>query len=236
MRNFRKWGVIGLVLIVALAAMGCNTVIPTNQGTIDQIHTPLAKDFTSLGLVFSEGVYKSTADGNIFTYYDLLKQAQELGADAIVNVTIDKKSVGTKFLIFDLGSTTNWFGSALAIKYTGSIATASENVVTNTNVSESGVISTTTTTATSNGFILNSGADSAVDAGVSTAKKKTFWNLWGLLKDETSSYQWLTKLPGGGLRHRVFCCSRASPGWFTVWRKKCIVAPDTLKQEEEDCG
>ena len=91
-----------------------------NQGIFgEQINIP-AKDFEPVGLVFTEAVYSINSDvltGDMFTYQDLLKEAQKLRADAIINVVIDKRIERV------LEDTTyirqeTWFGSALAIRYT----------------------------------------------------------------------------------------------------------------------
>jgi hypothetical protein len=172
MKRLGKVGIIGLVLIIGLAVMGCNTLTASNEGAIGTISTPAAKDFTSLGLVFTEGQH-TTGDGAIFTYYELLKKAQELGADTIVNVTIDQKVVGTKFLILDLGTITTWYGSALAIKYTDTLKETS------TVVTEFGTFNGTN-------YVLGSGRGNGgggvlPSAPGATAKPKNFFNLWGLL-------------------------------------------------------
>jgi hypothetical protein len=67
------------------------------------------KDFTSLGIVLAENLIRND-QGEVFTYYALLKEAQKLGADTIINVTIGKKK--------RTGSTEEtWYGAATAIKY-----------------------------------------------------------------------------------------------------------------------
>ena len=67
------------------------------------------KDFTSLGIVLAENVIRDD-QGEVFTYYALLKEAQKLGADTIINVSISKKKrVGV--------TDETWYGAATAIKY-----------------------------------------------------------------------------------------------------------------------
>jgi hypothetical protein len=124
-----KWFVWVLFTLVALAALelsGCATAEAatesTNKGNLgEHIRTPV-KDFQSLGLVFTETRFetaKSGSDeGQIFTYQALLKDAQVLGADAIINVAIDKKIQVTTF---PSNRITTWYGSALAIKYTDTL-------------------------------------------------------------------------------------------------------------------
>jgi hypothetical protein len=95
-----------------------------------------AKDFVSLGMIFATATLTTTSDqnnssstrtteGERFMYYRLLEKAHALGADAIVNVSVDKLTSTNRVKV---GNQTNnvveekWFGSALAIKYTGAIA------------------------------------------------------------------------------------------------------------------
>lgn len=124
-------------LIVAAAVViplaGCGTV-PTsaganheNLGTFGQSVIIPGKDFETRGLVFIETVYQAsggTINGQIFTYQALLKEAQKLGADAIINVTIDRlqQRVPSDEKNYALEKTYSlqetWYGSALAIKYT----------------------------------------------------------------------------------------------------------------------
>jgi hypothetical protein len=71
------------------------------------------KDFTSLGLIFTENVVENAHDneeGTVFTYYGLLKKAKELGADSIINLVID-------VIRDDVARKRTYYGSALAIKY-----------------------------------------------------------------------------------------------------------------------
>ena len=78
-----------------------------------------AKDFETVGLVFTEVSFTAdkSIDGQTFSYRDLLKKANDLGADAIINVVMDKKTdrirEGTK-----VSRKETWYGTALAIKYT----------------------------------------------------------------------------------------------------------------------
>ena len=100
----------------------------------EDVKTPV-KDFVSLGIVFDVSTFTitsdvnnssstSTTEGERFMYYRLLEKAHALGADAIVNVSIDKLSSTRRVL---QGRKTNtvaeekWFGTALAIKYTDAI-------------------------------------------------------------------------------------------------------------------
>jgi hypothetical protein len=123
-------GALIVAAAVVLPLAGCGTV-PTsseinysNQGTFGQSVIIPGKDFETRGLIFTETVYqitdRGTINGDIFTYQALLKEAQRLGADAIINVTIDKRRENVTS-----GSRTNiqetWYGSALAIRYTNTL-------------------------------------------------------------------------------------------------------------------
>ena len=104
------------LLIMGMFLTGCATLSKENHGTFANVRVP-AKDFTALGLVFTENKIENKR-GEIFTYYALLKEAKALGADAIVNVTIDVKHEGTRFLGLHFNRKETWYGSATAIKYT----------------------------------------------------------------------------------------------------------------------
>jgi uncharacterized protein YbjQ (UPF0145 family) len=124
------------IMVIASAAFvftGCLTFTTTstaaesvtfqNNGTFGQhIRTPV-KDFVSAGLVFTENQFEfdsKTFKGEIFTYQQLLKEAQKLGADAIINVVIDKKISRITFGM-EKSQREIWYGSALAIKYTDTL-------------------------------------------------------------------------------------------------------------------
>jgi len=133
-----------LVTFCALVTTGCYTPPPSaeidmsflNEGTFADVVIPV-KDFESLGLVFTQvelqrigsrkDLYSAesvTFEGRVFTYQELLKEAQKLGADAIINVTID--SITRMETTTDRANVKNtrnliWYGSALAIRYTNAI-------------------------------------------------------------------------------------------------------------------
>ena len=136
MKRFSVFSVM-LVIFLALGLVmsGCTTtdarISGTRSGSFPTVRVA-AKDFTSLGLVFVETVVENhrnrdsvTASGEVLTYYALLQEAQRLGADGIVNVTIDHQTdyKGFKqklfwFTLVDTGDQIEkWYGSALAIKY-----------------------------------------------------------------------------------------------------------------------
>jgi hypothetical protein len=87
----------------------------------------------------------------------LLKEAQALGADAIINVAIDKKIQVTTF---PSNRITTWYGSALAIKYTDTLAQTESVTVT--------ADGTTTTTTEKKSVYFNDGG--AADTGSRAAQ------------------------------------------------------------------
>jgi uncharacterized protein YbjQ (UPF0145 family) len=92
-----------------------------NEGIFgEQIYIPL-KDFAPVGLVFSESSRvidsPNSSTGDIFTYEALLKEAGRLQADAIINVVIDRRFEN----LTNTHRQETWYGSALAIRYTGII-------------------------------------------------------------------------------------------------------------------
>jgi hypothetical protein len=136
-----------LAVFAVLTVAGCatttkTTIEGTNDGNFGQnIRIPV-KDFETLGLVFTENqvsVADDRSEGQVFTYQALLREAQALGADAIINVVIDKKILTS---VFPSGLITTWYGSALAIKYTATLTETGSETVT-----ADGVTTTTTTTS-----------------------------------------------------------------------------------------
>jgi uncharacterized protein YbjQ (UPF0145 family) len=116
MKNF-----VWLALVcTAIGLSGCATTMKDNFSGKSENITVGAKDFTAVDLVFVETVV-AKGNGEKVTYDALMKAAAEKDADAIVNVSIDVKKSGTKFLWFYLNPQETWYGSALAIKYTESI-------------------------------------------------------------------------------------------------------------------
>jgi hypothetical protein len=156
-----------LVLFVmigaAIALTGCFSTAAqvsfSNDGTFGENILIPAKDFESKGLVFTmvEFVAGTKAfEGEVFTYQALLKEAQKVDADAVINIVIDKK-----FESMTQGMNTNqketWYASALAIKYTTTLKST-----TTTNVTATG------TTTTSEEPVMNgAGAGSSLGGGLS---------------------------------------------------------------------
>lgn len=117
--------------------------IMTNSGSIQQAALPV-KDFTSMGLIFVESTAVLDSKDNIIegskiTYDMMMKAAQKVGADDIINLRIDeiRKITTTEQINFITGkdvngkttskqekvlvttTTVDYKASALAIKYTG---------------------------------------------------------------------------------------------------------------------
>ena len=120
-----------VILSVFLVTTGCETYPATstqtvtfsNDGIFGEASLIPIKNFETRGLVFTQAELEKiekpdrygytteyTVKGDVFTYQELLKEAQKIGADAIINVTIDS--------VTRSDSGTIWYGSALAIKYT----------------------------------------------------------------------------------------------------------------------
>ena len=123
-----------VVIVCAVMFTGCETMTSTsttsavvtftNEGAFGQHILIPMKDFESLGLVFTTAELQtntrganSAVTGETFTYYALLQEARKLNADAIINVTIDKRNESVSSDV-GLTRTETWYGSALAIKYT----------------------------------------------------------------------------------------------------------------------
>jgi len=148
------WVLFALTIFAALAVTGCGSLFSStqtgeeNKGNFGEHTRTPVKDFVSLGLIFTETQLTTSSagtSGQVFTYQALLKEAQKLGADAIINVVIDKKSQNSS------GSTIEtWYGSALAIKYTETIRQTETVTVTT---------GTTTTTTESSSVFFNDGGN-----------------------------------------------------------------------------
>jgi hypothetical protein len=117
----KKSSFVGLVGVLAvlgavLFTAACTSSLKTHvEG--EAPYVGVTKDFETKGMIFVETLVKRGANGATITYDLLLKEAQNLGGEAIVNVAIDKKETKTWFLRWLLNAETTWIGSALAIKY-----------------------------------------------------------------------------------------------------------------------
>ena len=115
MITYQNWGVFGDV---------DKNPYHQNWGTFGEMTLVPMKDFEAVGLVFTEAQFrvdsKKGVFGNVFTYQALLKEAEKLEADAIINVTIDRRIENVTMEKVTFRQET-WYGSALAIKYTNTI-------------------------------------------------------------------------------------------------------------------
>jgi hypothetical protein len=139
--DFMKKVLCGMAAVLAaIVVMGCATgVKEMYSGTVYDIAVPQAKNVEIIGLVHYEGVVNA-GYGEKITYDNLLKEAEKIGGNGIVNILIDVKKEGRKFLWFTIPTTETWYGSALAIKYTNENLTESTTTVT-----EAGTVSSTST-------------------------------------------------------------------------------------------
>jgi uncharacterized protein YbjQ (UPF0145 family) len=125
-----------VVLAMALVMIGCVTtdstsysVTDAHSGFIRDIAIP-AKDFDIVGLVFYEAIVENGNNGERLTYNALLREAERLGGNGIVNVMIDvrrERHTTTTTSMMRGGATATrvrevWYGSALAIRYTDTVA------------------------------------------------------------------------------------------------------------------
>jgi len=154
MRN--KLSAFGAAIAIACTAVffnGCSSTATQrnnqNWGSFGDVLVPV-KDFESKGLIFTEVHFTVTDNGTIngkaFTYQELLKEAQKVGADAIVNVTIDRlveSATGSSGFSTSSSINETWYGSALAIKYTGALTQSDITVSPNRERIFSGTASST---------------------------------------------------------------------------------------------
>ena len=88
-----------------------------------------AKDYESKGLVFAtlefnSNVAHSVTEDKSVVAFELLKKAQAIGADDIINVRIIRKNTRETIDSNEqeaISASTTYYGSALAIKYTDAI-------------------------------------------------------------------------------------------------------------------
>jgi len=78
----------------AFSGVSNNYIMMTKEGLILQANIPI-KEFTTLGLIFVESSAiidsdEKIIDGSKITYEMLMKEAQKLGADDIINLRIDE--------------------------------------------------------------------------------------------------------------------------------------------------
>jgi len=97
----------------------------SSKGQVDKVPDPLQKPYDALGLVFATSVTKSDDNGNPLDVQEgiitlLLREAQKLGGNDILNLRTDENTTRTQIVS---GGSTKYIttitvtGSALAIKY-----------------------------------------------------------------------------------------------------------------------
>jgi hypothetical protein len=140
-----------LIVSAVFVFTGClssaTAVNRDNNGPFGQHFRTPVKDFVTVGFVFTENQFQVEPDGafsgDIFTYQELLKKAQELGGDAIINVVIEQR-YDTESTVLSSTRKETWYGSALAVKYTDTLRRT--ETITVHESSGSTTITTTTTT------------------------------------------------------------------------------------------
>jgi len=168
-------GILVLALVFGAIMTGCSTVDSLSQENVGKFSDGLTlpnKDFTALGLVFSETSYdqdEKGTRGDIYTYQNLLKEVKKLNGDYMINIVIDKKIEGTFETSFGkktgklIKGKVTWYGSATAIKYTDSL----KNSVTNVSTAGNAPLTTTSTT-----YIMSSSSSGGGGAAGSNSGSK----------------------------------------------------------------
>jgi len=101
----------------------------------------VVKDYITLGIIFVNSSELIDGNGNHtgskITYEMLMKEAQKLGADDVINIRIDVNEQ-VEFNLNGLPFKTiyNYTASALAIKYTGAVVTEAYNINTQNIINE----------------------------------------------------------------------------------------------------
>jgi hypothetical protein len=123
-----------LLLTVAIFCNGCATTTKQqSQGSVSNVNNLVVKDYEVKGIIYltSTAIERTDTKGNIeiisgshITYEALMKKAQELGADDIMNLRIDKKTEPSKSN-GNRGVGNNkeavYTATALAVKYTKAV-------------------------------------------------------------------------------------------------------------------
>lgn len=124
-------GTLVIMIGVAFSFSGCGSIQTLteinydNLGAFGEAAAIPIKDFEPVGFVYKTFTFqiseKGVISGDLFKYQDLFKLAEAKGADAIINVTIDKQinnNVTATGTLFTRAREEIWYASALAIKYT----------------------------------------------------------------------------------------------------------------------
>ncbi|MCL2484624.1 MAG: hypothetical protein FWF00_01395 [Endomicrobia bacterium] len=109
---------------------GCATTTSKQQsyGSVSDVNNAVVKDFEVKGIIFLKSTAIEKVDirgrevvkGSRITYEMLMKEAQNLGADDIMNLRIDEEVLPTKNK-FDPIKEIKYTATAIAIKYTNAI-------------------------------------------------------------------------------------------------------------------
>jgi uncharacterized protein YceK len=135
-------GMLVIIMGVVFLFSGCGSIQTLtevnydNLGAFGEAAAIPIKDFEPRGFVYKTFTFqideKGKISGDVFKYQDLLKLAEAKGADAIINVTIDKQinQVTATGTLFTKAREETWHVSALAIKYTN-VLTQGDNLTVN---------------------------------------------------------------------------------------------------------
>jgi hypothetical protein len=183
----RKPYFFAVLLIVAgvLAFTGClssgNVAVDrSDSGPFGEHYRTPVKDFVTLGIVFTENQFQVDSSGflsgNIFTYQELLKAAQDLGGDAIINVVIEQRNDTESSGLSSIREET-WYGSALAIKYTDTLRRIETTTIHDASASM------TTVTTTEEVYFNDAGGQSPPEGGAANPAATAQSSSGGSLRD-----------------------------------------------------
>jgi len=114
----------GLFFVICFTMISCVVTPPTqtpqqtgSKGIVEQVQF-VVKDFTVVGMIFltSEATLNNAGKflkGSHVTYEMLLKEAQKMGADDIVNLRVDEIRLPASMM----NQSVTYKATALAIKY-----------------------------------------------------------------------------------------------------------------------
>jgi uncharacterized protein YbjQ (UPF0145 family) len=131
---FRVLGIIALAPVIGFSAASCATYPVVDHGYPEAGGSRSAniviKDYQPLGIIFVKSTEvidsKGNHSGSKITYEMLMREAQKLGADDVINVRIDVNEVeefitDNPFAVVTK-TTYNYTATALAVKYTNAVS------------------------------------------------------------------------------------------------------------------
>ena len=134
MRNTKLLGIAALAVVIGFMTVGCKTTDLKNNmhGEYNMIPKIAGKDFDVLGIVSTKTMetvhisflsLETKTTGERVNFDLLLQEAKKLypGVSDIINVRIDKTEKGTRSpfsWLFGGTTTVEYFGNAIAIRYT----------------------------------------------------------------------------------------------------------------------